>query len=106
MDHMFDLFATNAYGSFSSELQDKQTDGEGFEQSTEYQGINHIPKGPTHYPTHDATLPKHEASSIALEKLIALWPTLPLASQIRIYEAAQAEASKVAFDASAKRGAK
>ena len=84
----------------------KSADGEGFEQSTDYQGINHIPKGPTHNPTHDAPLPKHEASSIALEELIALWPTLPLASQIRIYEAAQAEASRVASDVSATPGAK
>jgi hypothetical protein len=61
---------------------------------------------PTHNPTHDAPLPKHEASSIALEELIALWPTLTLASQIRIYEAAQAEASRIAFEASAKRGVK
>ncbi len=81
-------------------------EGTGLEQSLESQGNSNISNVPTHNPTHDAPLPKHEASSIALEELIALWQTLTLASQIRIYEAAQAEASRVAPDASAKRGAK
>jgi hypothetical protein len=81
-------------------------EGTGLEQSLDSQGNSNISNVPTHNPTHEAPLPKHEASSIALEELIALWPTLAIASQIRIYETAQAEASRIASDASAKRGAK
>jgi integrase len=58
--------------------------------------------------THGARaseLPKDEASSIALSELVALWPTLTIASQNRIYELAQSEAARFTLDASSKRGA-
>ena len=78
----------------------------GIEQSHKSLGDKRISSRPTHNPTHGAPMLKDEAASIALQELITLWPTLTIASQNRVYELAQSEASRVASDASAKRGDK
>ena len=66
-------------------------EGTGLEQPAKNTGKATVSRVRGTKTTRNVEVPKDVASSIALQELIALWPTLTIASQNRVYELAQSE---------------
>jgi hypothetical protein len=67
----------------------QEAEGTGLEQPPISLGKRHFSPSATHYPTQDDFSPNFQAqSSDALRALIAVWPTLPISVQIKIYDLA------------------